>query len=111
MRGKTMGPWIADASLHVADHTDRVIAQILVNENTAAGALFARPFVTDIRVDPAMSGHGIGTALLAASSRTPADLGWHTLTLVVTVGSPAQRMYERSGFHVTSESWRIETAR
>ncbi len=110
IRGETMGPWIAGASLHVADHNDRIVGQILVNETTASGKSVARPFVTDICVDPAAAGHGLGTALLAASAAHLADLGWSTLALVVTVGNPAQRVYERLGFRVIAESWQIETA-
>ena len=110
IRGETMGPWIAGASLHVADRNDRIVGQILVNETTASGTSVAGPFVTDICVDPAAAGHGLGTALLAASAGHLADLGWSTLTLVVTVGNPAQRVYERLGFRLTAESWRIETA-
>lgn len=110
IRGESMGPWIAGASLHIADHNDRVIGLILVNETTASGTSVARPFVTDICVDPAKAGHGLGTALLAASAGRVADLGWSTLTLAVTVGNPARRVYERLGFRVSSEAWRIETA-
>ncbi len=110
MRGETMGPWITGASLHVADHTDRIVGQILITETTASGTVVAGPFVTDVCVDPAVAGHGLGTALLATSAGRLADLGWSTLTLVVTVGNPAQHVYERLGFRVTSESWRIETA-
>ena len=109
LRGEAMGPWIAGASFHVADSTDRIAGQILVNQATADGACVARPFVTDVCVDPAMSGHGLGTALLAASAGHLAEVGWSTLTLVVTVNNPAQRVYERLGFRVTAESWRIET--
>lgn len=110
MRGETIGPWIAGASLHVAHHTDRIVGQILVNETTANGMILAGPFVTDLCVKPAVAGHGIGSALLTASACRLADLGWSTLTLVVTVGNPAQHVYERVGFRVTAESWRIETA-
>jgi GNAT superfamily N-acetyltransferase len=110
IRGESMGPWIAGASLHIADHGDRIVGLILANETTASGTSVARPFVTEICVDPAEAGHGLGTALLAASAGRVADLGWSTLTLAVTVGNPAQRVYERMGFRVSSESWRIETA-
>ncbi len=110
MRGEAMGPWMAGASLHVADHTDRIVGVVLVTETTASGTCVARPFVTDICVDPAVAGQRLGSALLAASAGLLADLGWTTLTLVVTVGNPAQRVYERLGFRVASESWRIETA-
>jgi GNAT superfamily N-acetyltransferase len=110
VRGESMGPWIAGASLHVTDHSDRIVGLILITETTASGTSVARPFVTDICVDPAEAGHGLGTALLSASARHVADLGWSTLSLAVTVGNPAQRVYERFGFRVSSESWRIETA-
>lgn len=109
MRGESMGPWIAGASLHVADHTGAIVGVVSVTETTASGTCVARPFVTDICVDPAVAGQRLGSALLAASAGRLADLGWSTLTLVVTVGNPAQRVYERLGFRVTSESWRIET--
>jgi len=109
-RGDTMGPWIAGASLHVADHTDRIVGHILVNETTARGTFGAGPFVTDLCVEPAAAGHGLGAALLTASAARLANLGWSTLTLVVTVGNPARHLYERVGFRVTAESWRIETA-
>lgn len=108
--GESMGPWIAGASLHVADYCDRIVGLILVTETTASGTSVARPFVTDICVDPTEAGHGLGTALLAASAGHVADLGYSSLSLAVTVGNPAQRVYERLGFRVSSESWRIETA-
>lgn len=110
MRGEAMGPWIARASLHLADHRDRILGQVLVTETTASGASAARPFVTDVCVDPSAAGRGLGSALLATSAGLLADLGWSTLTLAVTVGNPAQRVYERLGFRVTAESWRIEIA-
>ncbi|MEO6998168.1 MAG: GNAT family N-acetyltransferase [Terracoccus sp.] len=110
MRGETMGPWIAGASLHVADHTDRIVGQILVSETTASDTSVGGPFVTDVCVDPAVAGHRLGAALLAASAGRLVVLGWSALTLVVTVGNPAQRVYARLGFRVTAESWRIETA-
>lgn len=110
IRGEEIGPWIAGASLHAADAAGRVVGVLLVNETAASDAFAAGPFVTDLCVDPAMAGRGLGTALLATSAARLAELGWTTLTLVVTVGNPAQRVYERLGFRVTNESWRIVTA-
>lgn len=52
----------------MADHTDRIVGQILVTETTAGGTLGAGPFVTDICADPAVAGRRLGTALLAAST-------------------------------------------
>lgn len=96
IRGEVMGPWIDGASLHVVDDADRIVGQILVTATTAGGALVAAPFVVDVCVDPASTGHGIGSALLATSARRLSDLGWSTLTLVVSVGNPAQRVYNVS---------------
>jgi ribosomal protein S18 acetylase RimI-like enzyme len=109
VRGESIGPWIAGASLHVTDPAGRVVGVLLVNESVATEAFAAGPFVTDVCVDPVAAGHGIGTALLAGCARRLAEMGWATLTLVVTVGNPAQRVYERLGFRVTAESWRVVT--
>ena len=100
---------IAPMSLDRVIEYGAVVGVVSVTETTASGTCVARPFVTDICVDPAVAGQRLGSALLAASAGRLADLGWSTLTLVVTVGNPAQRVYERLGFRVTSESWRIET--
>jgi ribosomal protein S18 acetylase RimI-like enzyme len=108
LRGEEIGPWVADASLHVTDRDRRVVGLILVNETTATESFDAGPFVTDLCVDPAVAGNGIGRALLIASARRLADLGWSKMILVVTVGNPAQHIYERLGFRVFAESWRFE---
>lgn len=110
LRGEAIGPWIADASLHAVDADDRIVGLLLVNETAATEAFSAGPFVTDVCIDPAVAGHGLGTALLATCAARLAERGLPTLTLVVTVGNPAQRVYERLGFRVTNESWRIVTA-
>ncbi|OFE16811.1 hypothetical protein BA895_04450 [Humibacillus sp. DSM 29435] len=111
MRGEAMGPWIAGASLHVADHSGRVVGLVLITETTAVGTIGAGPFVTDLCVDPAAAGQRLGAALLASCAARLTELGWSALALVVTVGNPAQRVYERLGFRVASESWRIEASR
>jgi ribosomal protein S18 acetylase RimI-like enzyme len=110
VRGEEIGPWISEASWHVVDHAASVVGLIVVNETSASDAFAAGPFVTDLCIDPTAAGHGLGSALLSTSVRSLAELGWTTLILVVTVGNPAQRVYERLGFRVTVESWRIRTA-
>ncbi|AZI58024.1 GNAT family N-acetyltransferase [Nakamurella antarctica] len=109
MAGLVMGPWIAAASVHISDQTGRIVGHILISETTSHGAGVAGPFVTDICVDPAAARSGLGGALLAESAWRLAEIGWPVVTLVVTVGNPAQRLYERQGFRVVAESWRIET--
>lgn len=108
LRGDQIGPWIAEASLHVTDRAGRVVGLILVNETSANELFGAGPFVTDLCVDPAAAGNGIGRALLIASACRLTAIGWSDMTLVVTVGNPARRVYERLGFRVSAESWRIE---
>lgn len=108
LRGDEIGPWVAEASLHVTDRDGRVVGLILVNETTASESFDAGPFVTDLCVDPAVAGNGLGGALLVASASRLADLGWSEMILVVTVGNPARRVYESLGFQVSAESWRIE---
>jgi ribosomal protein S18 acetylase RimI-like enzyme len=109
VRGEDIGPWIADASLHVTDEAGRVVGFVLINETPATEAFGAGPFVTDVCVDPTAAGHGLGAALLADAARRLNARGWSSMILVVTIGNPAQRVYERLGFRVTAESWRIET--
>ena len=108
MCDEQIGPWIAAASLHVFDRAGRVVGLILVNETAAHESFDAGPFVTDLCVDPAAAGNGIGRALLVASACRLAELGWPDMTLVVTVGNPARRVYDLLGFRVWAESWRIE---
>lgn len=107
LRGEEIGPWIAGASLHATDADDRVVGALLINETDASDAIPAGPFVTNVCVDPQWAGHGLGSALLTAAVARLAELGWQHLSLVVTVGNPAQRVYERLGFRVAAESWRV----
>lgn len=107
LRGEEIGLWIADASLHATDAYDRVVGALLINETAAGDAIPAGPFVTNVCVDPQWAGHGLGSTLLTAAIARLAELGWEHLSLVVTVGNPAQRVYERLGFRVVAESWRI----
>lgn len=109
LRGEEVGPWIPGGSRHVTDPDDRIVGAIVINQTVGDSALGVGPLVTDLVVDPDARGRGLGTTLLEASAARLAALGWGRLALVVTVGNPAQRVYERSGFRVTSEQWRIRT--
>jgi ribosomal protein S18 acetylase RimI-like enzyme len=51
-------------------------------------------------VAPQWRNQGLGTALLVRSGNRLAAKGATHWTLVVTVGNPAQRLYERLGFRV-----------
>lgn len=109
MSGAEMGPLLAHASFHVTNEADHVVGQIVVNDRELGAVVGAGPFVTDICVAPEWAGRGLGAALLRAASERLADDGWTTLALVVSVGNPAQRVYEKLGFCGTAEFWRIET--
>jgi ribosomal protein S18 acetylase RimI-like enzyme len=51
-------------------------------------------------VAPQWRNQGVGTALIVRSSNRLAAKGAPEWTLAVTVGNPAQRLYERLGFRV-----------
>ena len=53
-------------------------------------------------VAPEWRNQGVGTALIVRSGNLLAARGATAWTLAVTVGNPAQRLYERLGFRVDS---------
>ena len=53
-------------------------------------------------VAPEWRNQGVGTALIVRSGNLLAAQGATAWTLAVTVGNPAQRLYERLGFRVDS---------
>lgn len=74
---------------------------------TATGALIGASIVTEHRglpllafavVAPGWRNHGLGQALIVRSANRLAADGHEAWTLAVTVGNPAQRLYERLGF-------------
>ncbi|PYC82151.1 GNAT family N-acetyltransferase [Streptomyces tateyamensis] len=72
-----------------------------------AGCVAVRPaedghWLEHFYLDPALHGRGIGSSVLAGLL-TEADAAGHTLRLNVLQGSPARRLYERSGFVLTGE--------
>jgi GNAT superfamily N-acetyltransferase len=66
------------------------------------------PWVTDLCVDPAAQGQGLGRALLAHAVTHLAADGHTTLGLAVTRGSPARRLYEDAGFVARFAAWTLE---
>ena len=55
-------------------------------------------------VAPEWRNQGVGTALIVRSGNLLAAGGATAWTLAMTVGNPAQRLYERLGFRVDSRS-------
>lgn len=68
---------------------------------------FGGPWVSDVWRDPALTGTGIGSALIARAMRLLHADGYDRLGLNVSVGNPAQHAYERLGFDVVVESWAV----
>ena len=62
-------------------------------------------------VAPAWRNRGLGTALLLRSGNRLAAKGETEWTLAVTVGNPAQRLYERLGFRVDQSLWLLPRGR
>jgi ribosomal protein S18 acetylase RimI-like enzyme len=56
----------------------------------------------DVALLPALRGRGIGSALLEDLTDR-ADAAAATITLHVTHGNPAQRLYERFGFRTVED--------
>ena len=76
---------------------------------TPAGALIGASIVTEHRQLPLLAfavvaagwrNHGLGAALIVRSANRLAAAGHLEWTLAVTVGNPAQRLYERLGFTI-----------
>lgn len=67
-------------------------------------------FVLQLAVRPAYQGRGMGTGLLGAFARACDEAEVPTISLGVTLDSPARALYERLGFHfqrpVTAYHWR-----
>ena len=98
IRGESMGPWIAGASLHVADLSDNIAGiVILVSRDPATASPWPRP--SSPRSGQANGGRTSGSEPLCSrmSAGRLAELGWTTLTLAVTVGNPAQRLSGAGG--------------
>ncbi len=57
-------------------------------------------YVSEIDVDASARGQGVGGALLDWAEREATRLGRPSMTLRVTIGNPAERLYARKGFFV-----------
>ena len=68
---------------------------------------YGGPWISDIWVDPAHAGQGIGAALIRRAQGQLAEDGHDRLGLAVTHGNPARRVYERAGFTPALESWTV----
>lgn len=108
MAGTDSGPWIASASLHATGPDGGLAALVMVTESSSGGDAL-RPWISELAVDPWWAGRGVGPALVMASAERLVERGDTVVGLAVTVGNPARLLYERLGFALVHEVWRIST--
>lgn len=104
LRGERMGP-IHPGSAVVRD-AGTPVGLIIVNRVPGSPPL-AGPWVSDVCRDPDPRYRGVGGALLERAIGVVARHGEPALSLAVTVGNPAQRLYEQLGFVVAVTSRKI----
>ena len=108
LRGEHVGPWIEDASWEAMAPDGAAAGMVIVSRISADEWQPGGPWVTDLAVDPGHTGRGLGGALVCRAAASLQELGEPQLGLAVTAGNPAWRLYERLGFVVMHEIWRLE---
>lgn len=98
LSGAILGPLLAVSGC-VLDSAaaDRAVAVCLVNDWPDEG-----PWISEVFRDPEPRYAGTGAALLRRTLWLAGQAGLRSIGLAVTVGNPAQRVYEKVGFRVTS---------
>jgi GNAT superfamily N-acetyltransferase len=105
--GSIVGPLLRDASAEARDASGALAGLIVISMMPPDGEYEGSPWITDICVDPAAQGQGLGRALLAhAIDRVGAE-GHPALGLAVTQGSPARQLYEAMGFVERFPAWTL----
>jgi len=98
VRDEILGPLLPASGWVVDDAVPgRAVAVVLINDWPDEG-----PWVSEVFRDPDPRYAGIGTALLRRALWHAADAGVRAVGLAVTSGNPAERVYARIGFRVTS---------
>jgi len=103
--GERLGPLLPGSFL--AEDGSRAVGLIIVNR-VPGGAPFGGPWVSDVCRDPLPTYKGLGTALLLRAMDALAAGGETDLSLAVTVGNPAQHVYEALGFTIATTSRKVE---
>ncbi|MCI0690248.1 MAG: GNAT family N-acetyltransferase [Sporichthyaceae bacterium] len=98
IRGEHLGPMLP-ASGWVVDEAvpGTAVAVVVINDWPDEG-----PWVSEVFRIPDPRYAGIGTALLRRALWQAAEAGLRTVGLAVTTGNPAERVYTKIGFQVTS---------
>ncbi|MEU5845697.1 GNAT family N-acetyltransferase [Saccharopolyspora shandongensis] len=101
LAGRVLGP-VLECSALVVGAGDRVEAGLVVNDRDGV------PWVGDVFRRPAAEFAGLGGLLLRRAMAWLSAQGRHEVGLAVTVGNPAQHVYERLGFAVTDTTMTVE---
>jgi GNAT superfamily N-acetyltransferase len=105
--GSIVGPLLREASAEARDANGALAGLIIISTMPADGEYEGSPWITDLCVDPAAQGQGLGRALLThAIDRLGAE-GHAALGLAVTQGSPARQLYEAMGFVERFPAWTL----
>ncbi|MGW3229685.1 GNAT family N-acetyltransferase [Kitasatospora sp. NPDC001095] len=91
LAGKTIGP-VLPSSVLAVDAEDRVVAGLTLTDRDG------RPWVADVFRHPERGYRGLGADLLRRAIGDAAARGLADVTLVVSEGNPARRLYESLGF-------------
>lgn len=109
LSGDDPGPWIEAASLHAVGPDGGMAGVLVASEYAPDGGDPHSPWITELAVDPWWAGRGVGPALVVEAANRLVARGDRALGLAVTIGNPARLLYERLGFALTHEVWRIST--
>lgn len=104
LAGERLGPHLVGSA--VARDAGRPIGLIIVNR-VPGEPPFAGPWISDVCRDPDPPYRGVGRALLEYAIGRVREAGETGLSLAVTVGNPAQRVYERLGFVIATTSRKV----
>jgi GNAT superfamily N-acetyltransferase len=106
--GTVVGPLLTGACLQVRTGT-ALVGAIVVTDRPPFGARQRRvAWVTELFVDPAHAGRGLGTLLLRRALAATAAAGLDRAGLVVTDRNPARRRYEQVGFTLVASGTNVD---
>jgi len=106
LSGEIVGPVISEASAE-ARLDGALVGVNVVSEMPTDDEFDGGPWITDLFVDPAAQGRGVGKALLSQAVDQLTAGGRSTLGLAVTLGNPAAQLYEALGFVVLGTRWNL----
>ncbi|MER5886733.1 GNAT family N-acetyltransferase [Streptomyces sp. NPDC001941] len=103
LQGTLMEPLLPVSTVLLDTRSHRGVAAVLVHD-TPGDPPLEGPWISEVFRDPSPAYRGTGSLLLRHVLRLSAEAGLPALGLSVTVGNPAARLYEATGF-VRTEQW------